>query len=109
MPCKKENASKYVVTHEYGHMLENVLIKQDKKLSQKTFNEYCIQYKNEIENIARSIDMNYDINKCMTKRGIKNEREFFAECFANSQLGDPNVLGQAMTKWLERRGYNVSG
>lgn len=117
MPCNTddETLSRYVVTHEYGHMLENSIAAQDMKGTINTFPRLTERYREQIEKIARTIDSGYDKNKSKylsryvresTPYGHKNE-EFFAECFANSQLGQPNVLGQAMLQWLEKRGFNV--
>ena len=60
---------------------------------------------NEIFEEARKIDSSFDVQKYASKYGLTNESELFAEAFANSQLGEPNVLGQAMNKWLERQGF----
>ena len=60
---------------------------------------------NEIFEEARKIDSSFDVQKYASKYGLTNESELFAEVFANSQLGEPNVLGQAMNKWLERQGF----
>lgn len=60
---------------------------------------------NEIFEEARKIDSSFDVQKYASKYGLTNESELFAEAFANSQLGKPNVLGQAMNKWLERQGF----
>ena len=59
----------------------------------------------EIFEEARKIDSSFDVQKYASKYGLTNESELFAEAFANSQLGEPNVLGQAMNKWLERQGF----
>ena len=60
---------------------------------------------NEIFEEARKIDSSFDVQKYASKYGLTDESELFAEAFANSQLGQPNVLGQAMNKWLERQGF----
>jgi hypothetical protein len=60
---------------------------------------------NEIFEEARKIDGSFDVQKYASQYGLTNESELFAEAFANSQLGEPNVLGQAMNKWLERQGF----
>ena len=46
---------------------------------------------------------NVDVEKEMSIYGLKNDSDFFAESFANSQLGNPNVFGKAMEIWLQRR------
>ena len=60
---------------------------------------------NEIFEEARKIDSSFDVKEYASKYGLTNESELFAEAFANSQLGEPNVLGQATNKWLERQGF----
>jgi hypothetical protein len=60
---------------------------------------------NEIFEEARKIDSSFDVQKYASQYGLTNESELFAEAFANSQLGEPNVLGQAMNKWLEGQGF----
>ena len=60
---------------------------------------------NEIFEEARRINSSFDVKEYASKYGLTNESELFAEAFANSQLGEPNVLGQAMNKWLERQGF----
>lgn len=105
MPCETDNEtlSRYVVTHEYGHMLENVLIQQELAVKFGSFQNIADRYKNEIIKIAESSIENFNVDEYISSYGKKNSKEFFAECFANSQLGKPNALGNAMIKWLERR------
>ena len=115
MPCNmdEETLSRYVITHEYGHMLENTIAAQDMRGTINTFPRLTANYKEQIERIARTIDPDYDSNKSKyiskyVREEVPNGKkdlEFFAECFANSQLGQPNVLGQAMLQWLEKRGF----
>ncbi len=115
MPCNidEETLSRYVITHEYGHMLENTIAAQDMRGTINTFPRLTTNYKEQIERIARTIDPEYDSNKSKyISKYVREEvpygtkdLEFFAECFANSQLGQPNVLGQAMLQWLEKRGF----
>lgn len=93
----------YTVTHEYGHMIHNLKHSQAVKTGYRgSFNEYVRRLDDEIVNIAKTIDPNVDINSELSAYGKENEREFFAEVFANSQCGNPNTLGKAMIKWLER-------
>lgn len=109
MPCKtdKDTLSRYVVTHEYGHMLENSIISEELKGKFGSPSNLRLRFKQEIENIAKDLDPNYNSKLYLSKYGEHNDADFFAECFANSQLGVPNLLGNAMNVWLERRGYNV--
>jgi len=107
MPCTTddETLSVYTATHEYGHMLENVLISSELKGNPENFDVIAKRYRTEITDIARLFDVYYSEEKYLSKYGHKNDREFFAEVFANSQLGKPNLLGQAMLIWFERREF----
>lgn len=127
MPAQKENAAIYSVTHEYGHMLENTIIKKameeygldkleksvdyTKKTPKAVFKQYY-KIKSETErtccaeilDIAKAANVNFKLSDNLSQYGKTNYAEFFAEVFANSQLGAPNELGKAMTIWLERNG-----
>lgn len=107
MPCKtdKETLSRYVITHEYGHMVENILSQQDMNGTIRTHRQNCERYKREILDIAKGLDDSFNEDTYLSRYGHKDDHEFFAESFANSQLGEANVLGKAMTIWLERRGF----
>ena len=112
----------YTVTHEYGHMLHNVLLTNDMDSFQdfktratttngryKAYDKYrdktLNQYRTEIIDIAKQRNPNFDINANLSRYGMTNPAEFFAEVFANSQGGQPNELGDAMNEWLRGRGY----
>lgn len=115
MPCSDDDETlcKYIITHEYGHIVQNSLIKDEMSVKMGTRADFARYYRNQIEDIARQIDPDYEPDKytsgyvkwCKTHKVGSYDTEFFAECFANSQLGEPNVLGQAMDRWLESRGY----
>lgn len=117
------------VTHEYGHILQNVLIRREmeslgwessnqykfldlKKKSRTAMNKWYTdvaakvrrQHLNEIVLIAKESDQKFDLMSNLSAYGKTNESEFFAEVFMNSQLSKPNVLGNAMNVWLERKG-----
>ena len=47
-----------------------------------------------------------DSKSLMSTYGNTSPYEYFAEAFANSQGGKPNVIGKAMVKWLEK---NIGG
>lgn len=87
--------------------------KDEMSVKMGTRADFARYYRNQIEDIARRIDPDYEPDKytsgyvkwCKTDKVGSYDTEFFAECFANSQLGEPNVLGQAMNQWLESRGY----
>lgn len=114
-PAKKDSLKYMSVTHEYGHMLENVVmsremnkIKANKRLfggdAAEIIKSLQNQYMNEIKDICRKNNPNVDFSNVVSGYGKKNGAEFFAEAFANSQLGEPNEIGRAMNIWLKQKG-----
>ena len=102
MPFTDDDAYKYAFTHEYGHAIEgyyvyHVLERSDVDVAYKEISD-------EIFEIAKKIDPNNDPMIYMSGYSQENEKEFFAEVFANSQCGKPNVLGEAMNEWLKQKG-----
>ena len=130
MPFSRTNeeASIATVTHEYGHMLQNVIKKEymeslgwknsdmfafvnksaktDKAKYkwyadvQKTVQNNCYD---EIIAIAKRNNPVFDLDANISEYGKTSKAEFFAEVFANSQLGKPNELGVAMNEWLNKK------
>lgn len=130
MPFSRTNeeASIATVTHEYGHMLQNVIKKEymeslgwknsdmfafvnksaktDKAKYkwyadvQKTVQNNCYD---EIIAIAKRNNPVFDLDANISEYGKTSKAEFFAEVFANSQLGKPNELGVAMNDWLNKK------
>lgn len=64
-------------------------------------------HRNEIIEIARENNPDFKVLDNISTYGKKNDSEFFAEVFANSQCGEPNELGNAMNEWLRRKGYDI--
>jgi SPP1 gp7 family putative phage head morphogenesis protein len=129
MPFADNEANIYVVTHEYGHMVENSLFEQEMEklgwdyanrmkfadFKKRTYSaqvkwyknirkNYSKQYNGEIVKIAKAQNPNFDLQANISDYGKSNAEEFFAEVFANSQLSKPNELGQAMNIWLKEKG-----
>ena len=105
MPCNESNYVIYTATHEYGHILENTIIgKQIEADDYEGFMAMRSQFKNELSSIAKELDKNVDVSSVISVYGKDNDGDFFAECFANSQLGNSNILGNAMEIWLKRKG-----
>ena len=126
MPAKIENYSLYTVTHEYGHILQNSIMAEELNeiggfenfktkatTTQGKINSYKKLQENiqkrhfeEIREIAaqKSNEPNNVIANNLSIYGKTNYAEFFAEAFANSQLGEPNELGNAMNDWLKKKG-----
>ena len=122
MPALKEKCSVYSLTHEYGHLLENVMINERyfelSELKRWELQNDGLKYKSwkdkqaselwsEITKIARELSGNplFLSHDYMSDYGKSNVYEAFAEAFANSQLGEPNIMGDAVNIWLERKGY----
>ncbi|MDE7361743.1 MAG: hypothetical protein K2N38_07400 [Oscillospiraceae bacterium] len=128
MPFAEKYADVYTVTHEYGHMLQNLLVEEEmiakgwlkstprmfvknagtKKQRLKWYTDIFddVEKKcfDEIIEIAKQRDKNFSYNKCISRYGNSSKAEFFAEVFANAQTGNPNALGKAMNIWLKRKG-----
>ena len=104
MPCKAKNYDIYAVTHEYGHIIQDSVLAKEAGIEDET-KWFAIQkkHKEELISIAKSLEPNTDIRKSMSKYGMLKDSDFFAESFANYQLGEQNVFGKAMEIWLQRR------
>ena len=126
MPVADEYYLVATITHEYGHILENDIIRRRispdimeealklreqgeiKRANTKLRGEESKHARaifNEILDIAREEDENFKLKESLSKYGHTNTFEAFAETFMNSQCGAPNVLGKAMNKWLKKEGY----
>ena len=130
MPALDKNIHLYTVTHEYGHMIQNKLIYDKmveygldklrisidytKRTKKAIFKEYykiinsvqkeCFK---EIVNIAVKNNADFKLKDNLSQYGTTNFAEFFAEVFANSQMGKENELGRAMIEWLRMKGFDV--
>lgn len=127
MPFSDENWSVNTITHEYGHAIEakvvskrlrkqytemgfnydtdSVEILKDFSGLKRSYKRHENDIRNEILDIAKSNNPNFDLLKNLSEYGRTNSAEFFAEVFANSQCGQPNELGKAMELWLTKEGY----
>lgn len=124
MPSAPSDWNIYTVTHEYGHILQNFIARRredwdaiDAKVSKTTqFKKIREIYRNaekkqaktmyeEIIEIAKNDNPDFKLSENLSRYGHTNYYEAFAEMFANSQLGTPNELGRAMSKWLEKEGF----
>jgi hypothetical protein len=130
MPSSDDYRNTYTITHEYGHVLEGYVsrnrtdfdaIKADIESTwghnpkviprylgdaySKSEKKLAKDIRNEIVDIAKSNNNNFDLESNLSKYGHTNDYEFFAEVFANSQCGKPNELGVAMQQWLEKEGF----
>lgn len=128
MPCLDKNLPIYTVTHEYGHIFENKVIRSrvDMDVFEKAYKAKMLEKNGakkamdflkkeeakqaktiwqEITQIAKEENPDFLVSKNISEYGKTNFFEAFAETFANSQCGSPNELGKAMNIWLERNGY----
>lgn len=134
MPCNIVDEYEciiYAVTHEYGHILQNSLIQKEfikhgwdvddiykfidytKKTDEARYkwyidkrNDVLQTCKDEILAIAKKNNPYFDYEDNISQYGDNGlYEEFFAECFANSQLSKPNELGKAINQWLLEKGY----
>ena len=128
MPCLDKNLPIYTVTHEYGHIFENKVIRGrvDMDVFEQTYKAKMLEKNGakkamdflkkeeakqaktiwqEITQIAKEENPDFLVSKNISEYGKTNYFEAFAETFANSQCGAPNELGKAMNIWLERNGY----
>ena len=113
MAFADEMAEVYPVTHEYGHIVENYIISQKADLTNFSLKErgefFENQYRKiaiEIIDIAKNKRPKVDFREYASGLARKGGyAEFFAEVFANSQLGKSNILGEAVTEWLKKEGF----
>lgn len=115
MPAADKEALHYTASHEFGHVLEVVaLYERTQGLPTwavgDEFKRQAKLIRKEVIACAKEIDKKVNFRnytKYLSEYGRKDEFEFFAECHANMRCGKPNVLGQALKKWLGR--WNEDG
>ena len=106
MPCDEKNYDIYAMTHEFGHTLEMKMFKNKYPNGNNIkYSYFCSDVKNDIISIALEKNPNIDLRTAISAYGhdIKTQ-EFFAEAFANMELGKPNEIGKAMKEYLKREG-----
>ncbi len=120
--------STYTITHEFGHLIESSFIDeynknhlaefynmktkalnaktatQSKKIIRNWESKIANNIAQEIYEIAKNNNPNFDLAKQLSQYGKENSFEFFAECFANAECGKPNELGKAIKQYLKKRG-----
>lgn len=99
-----KNQARYTITHEYGHMLQNAMYRKAVTNGYKgTQGQYARDVANEVTSEASK---RYNAKKGdLSSYGASNSAEFFAEAFANANLGSPNAIGKAMNDWLRKNGF----
>lgn len=128
MPTNDDNLDVYSITHEYGHILQGTYIFSDdykaeynsmissgltnasKKVQKHYYDRvHDVSNQQRIEIIEIAVERNpyFDLSENISRYGMSDSAEFFAECFANAHCGKPNELGEAMLEWLRRQGYET--
>ncbi len=131
MPCKKENAPIFTITHEFGHVIQNVLEKQyidshqeefeharkksievslkDQGKGRAILKDFCAkiraQHAKDIRGIIKELNPKITRQKfaeASSSYSTESDAEFFAEAFANAECGKPNIIGNAIKIFLER-------
>lgn len=99
----------YTITHEYGHVIEDTYMQE--YIKKKTI----IPSRKEIDSMIRDdIMSNVVKNTGLTRTEIKNKYfsryansqrnfEWFAEGFANIELGEPNPFSEELEKWIKEK------
>ena len=102
---------KYIITHEFGHFIEDCLI--TKRLQKTTFTQEerskeALTITEEICKIAKKkFNATGNDIKQMSRYGYNNAFEWFAELFAKTQLSSDNIsLSKAMNEFLEKENKN---
>ena len=115
MPVAKEYYDVAVLTHEYGHMLQQNIWEgmgyekfgEDGKLTEE-YRAWTKETANEIFSIVATNNPDTDPMTLWKEQvgtyAEVNTQEFFAECFMNANCGAPNDFGKALETWLERKG-----
>lgn len=116
MAIAKEYYDTSILTHEYGHMVQQ-RIWEDKGFSKLDENgELTPEYREWTTDVFYQIydivlENNPDADQMALYKEMVgtyaevNTSEFFAECFMNAYCGAPNEYGKALNIWLERQGY----
>lgn len=128
MPASEEKVASYTISHEFGHFIQNILFKKIKeknpdeweKIREKAFskstnsavlkvirswyNNQAKIMKKDIILMANKLDSNINLKnykEYISEYGESSPEEFFAECFANLECGNPNILGKAIENYLK--------
>lgn len=119
-----EHAADYFVTHEYGHILLNEILRrggaekrieaEEKRatangveLSDDALIRVCLNVR---EKMAKEIiDKIAEIDPSVSKQNIRSSGslvEWFADTFATAQCGKPDANGEALNKYLRNIGFD---
>ena len=106
MPCKEEKYDVYAMTHEFGHTLEMKMYKEKYVDGNNIgYSYYASKVKDDIIKIALEKHSEEEVLNAISEYGkSKKTQEFFAEAFANMELGKSNIIGDAMKIYLKKEG-----
>lgn len=129
MPSSGNMRTVYSLTHEFGHVIQNKFQDEYNKAHQKDYkkmqsrlvkaanngdydgvakiaSEWQSKVMNtiasEITEIAEKKNADFKLQDNLSTYSRQDSSEFFAECFANYECGNPNELGNAMGEWLKQ-------
>lgn len=125
MQCAKGKRAIYTVSHEFGDIVQNVLIWKHIKANDTEYKaaiahdriskkptaierfrmKIAKAHKDELFKIVKEEHPRMTkkaFENSMSRYGTKKESDFFAEAFANAKCGEPNVIGRAMLRFLKR-------
>ena len=107
VPVEKKNYSKYVVTHEMGHVLENALINKQARASKEyrvvTKRNYENKIKDDIFEIYNEKYKTSESTTHLSNYAYENSAEWFAETFTNLKLSSkPEPIALAMKEYLDK-------
>lgn len=89
---------RYVLTHEYGHIIHNQWMKSTGKRIEQ-------EVQNMIKAQAMVDGVTYEniVERYISRYGRKNERETFAELFTHAMLcSEPNPLALRLKEWIKK-------
>ena len=112
-----ENLSKYLVTHEFGHTLQAVIMgpglfnAPNANIAKRSLHAEAMKHRNEILRASKAYDSGIKLNKASTynkyisEYGQEKPVEFFAELFTHAKLSsNPNPIGKGILDWLKGKG-----
>lgn len=105
----RDNADKYIVTHEMGHVIEHLLFERLRKNNANNRNYYddkwlTIKVRGEVEEICKNkyTKKGEPVNMNISLYSRQNSQEWFAETFTNLHLSDePLPVALALSEYLD--------
>lgn len=92
------SGAKQIITHEYGHILQFTMAGRAGKTNERQIGAFATSQKKAIMKIAQT---KYGAtSNDVSRYGLTNSKEFFAEAFANANGGSPNAIGKAFNDYM---------